>query len=316
MKVTNEILTRYLNCESSPREERAILDWLEESEDNKRELAALDAAFTASLLAPKIRKNSWRKSFLNSSAKRWAFSSAVIAVIFVMSFFGGQIYSNIRTEKLSSRMTSLVVPVGQRVDVTLADGTVISLNSGSRLEYPIAFGKDERRVRLEGEAMFSVAKDPDKPFIVEADPCTVEALGTRFNVVTGKDPSEFCASLLEGKVRVTKVNDGHQLTLNPGEMASICGDSLCQDKIPSATDFLWTEGIISLTGKSFENLMKNYEKAYGFNVIYMCNTIPQIRCSGKIRIADGIEHAMSILKMGGTDFNYKINYNLNEVYVW
>ena len=316
MKVTNEILTRYLNCESSPREERAILDWLEESEDNKRELAALDAAFTASLLAPKIRKNSWRKSFLNSSAKRWAFSSAVIAVIFVMSFFGGQIYSNIRTEKLSSRMTSLVVPVGQRVDVTLADGTVISLNSGSRLEYPIAFGKEGRRVRLEGEAMFSVAKDPDKPFIVEADPCTVEALGTRFNVVTGKDPSEFCASLLEGKVRVTKVNDGHQLTLNPGEMASICGDSLCQDKIPSATDFLWTEGIISLTGKSFENLMKNYENAYGFNVIYMCNTIPQIRCSGKIRIADGIEHAMSILKMGGTDFNYKINYNLNEVYVW
>lgn len=316
MKVTNEMLTRYLNCESSPREERAILAWLEESEDNKKELAAIDAVFAASMLAPKIKKNSWRKGFLNSSAKRWAFSSAVIAVIFVLSFFGGQICSNIRTERLSSRMTSLVVPVGQRVDVTLADGTVISLNSGSRLEYPIAFGKDERRVRLEGEAMFSVAKDPGKPFIVEAGPCTVEALGTKFNVVAGKEPGEFCASLLEGKVRVTKVNDGHQLTLNPGEMASICCNTLCRDKIPSAADFLWTEGIISLTGKSFEILMKSYEKAYGFNVIYMCNTIPQIKCSGKIRIADGIEHAMSILKMSGTDFNYRINYNLNEIYVW
>ena len=65
----------------------------------------------------------------------------------------------------------------------MSDGTVVNLNSGTSLKYPVAFVEGENRsVFLDGEAFFDVATDKDHPFIVNAEALNIEVLGTKFNV--------------------------------------------------------------------------------------------------------------------------------------
>ena len=74
------------------------------------------------------------------------------------------------------------VPAGQRVKLTLQDGTEVWLNSQTKLTYPALFSGKERRVTVDGEAFFDVAKNPEKPFIVSSQGVEMKVLGTKFNV--------------------------------------------------------------------------------------------------------------------------------------
>lgn len=74
------------------------------------------------------------------------------------------------------------VPRGGEYRMVLADGTRVMLNAETRLRFPEAFGDGERRVFLEGEAYFEVAKERERPFWVDFREGTVRVLGTQFNV--------------------------------------------------------------------------------------------------------------------------------------
>lgn len=84
----------------------------------------------------------------------------------------------------------------------LADGTVVELRDGARLV--VAFTAGVRRVRLEhGEAHFTVEKDPQRPFVVEAGGLGVRAVGTAFTVQLGAQNLEVVVT--EGRVAVEQV---------------------------------------------------------------------------------------------------------------
>lgn len=81
----------------------------------------------------------------------------------------------------------------------LRDGTSVDLNRGATLTEHFTAG--ERRVRLEhGEAHFTVAKDPGRPFVVEAGGVAIRAVGTAFNVRI--EPGSVDVVVTEGKVQV------------------------------------------------------------------------------------------------------------------
>lgn len=73
----------------------------------------------------------------------------------------------------------IIVPRGGEYNLVLADGTSVMINSDSKLSVPDRFEGKERRVRLEGEALFHVAQDVEHPFIVETDGGDVTVLGNR-----------------------------------------------------------------------------------------------------------------------------------------
>ena len=74
------------------------------------------------------------------------------------------------------------VPNGERMQVLFQDGSKVHLNSGSRIRYPKKFGLSERKVYLEGEAWFEVAKNKNRPFIVDLSYMDIKVLGTTFDV--------------------------------------------------------------------------------------------------------------------------------------
>ena len=99
----------------------------------------------------------------------------------------------------------LEVPRGGEYTVTLSDGTVVYLNSGSELRYPVAFGVERRDVFLSGEGYFEVAKDAKRPFFVNADKLKIRVYGTSFNVNT-YNLANVETVLVEGKIGIQETN--------------------------------------------------------------------------------------------------------------
>ena len=92
---------------------------------------------------------------------------------------------------LSEREMSICVPAGQRMQMTLADGSHVQLNAGTTLEYPVVFDRKARRVKLSGEALFEVTHDSSHPFIVETFATDIQVLGTKFNVLADSGSELF-----------------------------------------------------------------------------------------------------------------------------
>jgi transmembrane sensor len=121
--------------------------------------------------------------------------------------------------------TSLIAPAaqsayatqkGQHQTVTLADGSTVDLNAGSRLQ--VSLGAHERRVVMgQGEAVFDVAHDPARPFVIVAGDRDVRVIGTRFDV--RRRDGELSVSVERGVVEIDPADGapGHGYRLHPGQ---------------------------------------------------------------------------------------------------
>jgi ferric-dicitrate binding protein FerR (iron transport regulator) len=88
-------------------------------------------------------------------------------------------------------------------EVTLPDGSHVTLNAGCRLAYPDRFSGRKRMVKLNGEAFFEVARNEDKPFLVQvSDMATVQVLGTSFNLRSDSGQHRVLLNVLTGKVAI------------------------------------------------------------------------------------------------------------------
>lgn len=118
----------------------------------------------------------------------------------------------------SEELAEVIVPYGEQVQVVLQDGTTVQLNSGSQLQYPKSFGLFTRKVKLSGEAYFSVAKEKGRSFIVKLNEIDVKVTGTQFNAKSYITDSNITVSLEEGSVIILDPNNNEYL-LKVGEIA-------------------------------------------------------------------------------------------------
>ena len=99
----------------------------------------------------------------------------------------------------------------------LSDGSTVWLHGGSTLTCDARFAAGERRVKLRGEGFFEVARDAERPFIVEVEGLKISVHGTKFNVRTAAD-RYVSVSLVEGSVSLD-TGRGSRRLLRPGEIA-------------------------------------------------------------------------------------------------
>ena len=118
---------------------------------------------------------------------------------------------------------------------TLPDGSVVSLNKESKLEYPSRFAKQQRKVSLKGEAFFAVKPDPKKPFQIQAGDVTITVLGTSFNVREDEDEVEVVVET--GRVKVSR--NGKDVILEAGERIVVKNNDLEADQKEVQTDKLY-----------------------------------------------------------------------------
>jgi transmembrane sensor len=156
-----------------------------------------------------VRRPAWKR------AARILIPAAVAASIIITAF----IFLNKPAEEpVVLAVTEHAAGFGERLPVTLPDGSKVILNSNSSLSYTSDYNKKERRLELIGEAFFEVAKNPGKQFIVSTGEFSSTAIGTAFYVRARQPRQNYSVDLLEGKLSVQNVA-GNSLLLNAGENA-------------------------------------------------------------------------------------------------
>ena len=209
-----------------------------------------------------------------------------------------------RVREWTNQITTIEAPSGKQIRVTLNDGSVIDLNSGSRIVYPSIFVGKERRIQLYGEAMFDVEPDTDRPFIVETFACDVKVLGTHFNVIADEANGLFSAALFRGKVAVLNHSSNESVLMTENSVINLKNGHLQIAPIEDPDEYRWPEGIITLNRMSFNQITEKLEKYYDVKIIIERSEVPVIKYqSCKIRVSDGINHAMQLLQMA-SDFTY------------
>ena len=118
---------------------------------------------------------------------------------------------------LNSRQTTLLQAGNELKSVTLPDGSTIDLNQNTTLSYSSGFGKDQRTVRLTGEAYFQVKNDPSAPFIIQVNNAEVRVVGTSFNVRGYESTAQIEVVVTNGLVNLTGRDPENSIQLGAGE---------------------------------------------------------------------------------------------------
>lgn len=165
----------------------------------------------------------------------------------------------------SSSYNTLSTLTGQQYQVRLPDGSTVWLNAASALKYPVSFNSlQERRIELEGEAYFEVAKDRKHPFIVSSKGQQIKVLGTHFNVNSYADENSTKTTLLEGSIQING-----RVLIKPGEQATGAGDQIKVSKADTESAIDWKNGdFIFNNNDDFKSAMRKIARWYDVDIIY------------------------------------------------
>lgn len=306
-------LYRFFAGEASNTEKEAIKRWLEEDAANQQVLLSERAFYDAVMLADEkkiatIRRPVYDFGRLARQSIKWA---AVLLVAFISSymFFDAQYGS------FDAAANTITVPPGQRVNLSLSDGTKVYLNAGSTFTYPSLFAGDMREVELNGEAFFEVSANKKRPFIVRTHVCDVEVLGTKFNVDAYEQGDSFSAALMEGKIKVkNNLNPSNVVLLSPNNKVTLSQGQLDVSSISDYDVYRWKEGLICFKNLNFVDLMKRIEKYYGIELVVENQSLSKHSFSGKFRISDGIENLLRVLQKD-VSYQYTRSEDGNVIYI-
>ncbi|MDR1601905.1 MAG: FecR domain-containing protein [Tannerella sp.] len=308
MKIDRHLLVRYFLGRCSSEEKEIIRLWLESGEAHRQTFVHERIRFDASVAMSETGLPQQQPVRAKSVALTLLKAAAVVLLLVGSSYF----FNLYRTLPVKSAMQSLYVPPGNRAFLTLPDSSSVWLNSNSTLSYPAAFDGKARTVELDGEAYFEVAKRNGQSFVVKTEKYHVEALGTSFNVDAYAGKPDFSTTLYSGKV-ILYNEQSHEppLCLNPGESAALTHDLLQVSPIKTG-DSHWREGLIVIEDRTFEEIMQLFEKYFGQQIVVENNRVKTLSYRGKLRIADGVEHALRVLQKDFR-FAYRRDEDLNII---
>lgn len=164
---------------------------------------------------------------------------------------------------------TVTVPYGRRFNIQLADGTNVHLNSGSSLRYPTFFKEGEnRKVELNGEAYFDVAKDKEHPFIVSSDAMDIEVLGTQFNVTNYPENDQICTVLVEGSVQIIDDKNTTPTLLKPNHKAewNKATSKIQLKEVDTYRYTAWMEGKFIFRNSTFKKIELALERKYNVKI--------------------------------------------------
>ena len=200
----------------------------------------------------------------------------------------------------------LEVPRGGEYTVTLSDGTIVYLNSGSELRYPVAFSAERREVSLSGEGYFEVVKDTVRPFFVNADKLKIRVYGTSFNVNT-YDLEKMQTVLVEGKIGIREINTDIEYAVKPGQLALYNQEKGTMeirdvDVLPYVA---WKDQEFMFDNESLEEIMNRLSLWYDVDVFFQAVSLKQLHFTGHLGRYEDISHILDAIS-GVTQVKFSV----------
>lgn len=169
---------------------------------------------------------------------------------------------------------TLNIPNGKRFNITLSDGTLVHLNAGSSITFPVQFIKNRiRKVFLSGEAYFEVAHDKKNVFVVNANKLDVQVYGTKFNVTNYLEDKATDVVLVEGSVSLIQsglsVKNNNEVFLKPGYKGTFDKEDkkISNEKVNTILYTSWMTGNLVFRQEPFENIIQKLERHYNVVII-------------------------------------------------
>ena len=310
----DHIITRILSGNSSSEDFLSLSEWLNADEKNKKEFRLLKSYWDAEVsfshsLMPNVSLDNLRKKIDDQSRQkrlrliRFIATPIAAAIAFLVLFFA-TIHLNTREAKVQQFYTYITDK--NKSHFTLDDGTKIILNRNSRFTYSDAYGTDQRKVNLEGEAYFDVAED-GRPFQVITSQGEVTVLGTAFGISSYMDKAEY-TTLVRGCVRYTS-HTKKSVILSPGEQAILeRSGELISRKVEVEEYVGWKDGVFVFRDKPLEEIMETLSRWYGSEVVFRNEEMKQLKYTGSLERYDSINTFLQVLERL-QDIHYEIDNN-------
>ena len=339
-----ESLVNFIEGTANESVSHEIEQWINGSEENCVFFERFRQVWTnqedlASLLADKraedwekvsrvVNQNSGHEPDTKAKHFNWRWLQRIAAVFILIVFTTVAYFMGNKQEPLpftehASMYHEIVVPIGEKSELKLADGTIIWINAGSKVRFPNRFSGISRDIWLDGEAYFEVARDKEKPFLVHTSDLDVKVYGTKFNLKAYKEEDIIEATLIEGLVsletRNILNNKKEEIFLKPNHKAIYLKKKsktieneivravseplkprkiIISNPIKAETSMSWRDGKLEFFEEPFENIAVKLERRYG---------IKKEKYSGVLKNIS-IEQALKAIQMTN-DFDFRIEDN-------
>jgi transmembrane sensor len=322
--ITNELIVAFLNGETTNEESRMIQVWIESSDENRRYVEDLkiiwaeadklnptpvdvnvDAAWNK--LSSRIEESNenvfpiaGQKSQANLFYKTLLKIAAVlIPVLFIAYLFFFQ---------KNDIKQLVIVTTDTTQQKQLTDGSIIKINSNSKLTYPEKFAKNIREVNLEGEAYFEVAPDKKKPFVIHSNNADIKVVGTSFNVKAYKNAENIEVFVKTGKVLLYGIDE---LTGDTSLVELVAGNKgiynhktkkAYKEELMNENDLFWITKTLVFNKTELSDVVETLNENYNVNIELKNKKLNNLRLSATFN-NQTIE---SIIDVIATSFDLKV----------
>jgi transmembrane sensor len=296
--------------------EREVFEsWLGEDPRHRRAVDELAKVWNALDILADAKWNGQSAGFTEAAhgavrrkrRRRWVAAAAALVAIVI----GGAVWL-----RNGNEIQTVSTAVGQHRNVTLADGSIVTLNTNTIVE--IDLGRHLREVHLrKGEAHFEVAHDRSRPFLVHAGDAVVRAVGTEFevrlhanhyvDVLVNEGRVEVQAELPSSPVQANAAHSGAATVavhaVSAGERFSTGSADYAVTPISSAqlsSELAWREGAIVFDSEPLSQAIVEIERYTDAKILVSDPDVAALRVGGRFRtddlqgFLDGLETALPV----------------------
>ena len=255
------------------------------------------------------RRSSWRGYWL-AAAAAIAFLVAIPAAM--------KVGYRLHKDPTPVAWQETVVPTAKTQNLTLPDGTRLTLNAGSRVTWPDAFESEEREIFLDGEVMAEVAPDPAKPFIIHSGEVDVRVHGTRFDLKSYRDATMVEVMLMEGSVSLDiPAGEGkREVRLTPGDLAQYdrkAGEISLGKVAPEGCKTFIDGGSFSFINIPLQDIVADLGRTFGTPIIIADPAIASQRFLAFFPNGESLEEILKLLSANG---RLKVVWKEGAVYIY
>lgn len=302
-----DLLWRYVTGSATREEKEKVEEAIEGSASYRHAFEQLALIFHAGRTRERILRRDSKKALGFVHRKiRWRSHmksirrAAVAASLFIgLAGISMTVYQNSSKAPYSETIT-IETNAGMRSSVKLPDGTLVYLNAESVLEYPVAFDRKERIVRLDGEAYFNVVHNEKQPFKVNTpgDHVTIEVLGTDFNLQAYSRDSSVQATLVRGKILYNIPADSLSYMLRPSDMVTydIANQKISHEKIDTDRMISWIDGCFVFKDTPIPDMIRQLSHYYSVDFLIEDKRLENYVFTGKFKDAP-LEQILDYLKL-------------------
>lgn len=324
-----QLLHKNLTGEISASDKDLLLDWLNQSNENKhfgdsiRQVWDLSANYTPSFtpnveqgiarFTERIQANPSHLSVSHNQSNKvielpskfiWRRIAAACLIVL----------GSVAVWKMSSSLTVQQMQVatlaGQTEQIELADGSIIHLNEKSNLIYPSKFKGKTRQVRVSGEAFFDIAKNEKKPFVVDSDLAQVKVIGTSFNVNEIND-HQIEVDVKSGTVEFQPNGYKQKITLSANEKGvfDLKTKELTPSKSKSSNAGMWVTKTLTFEDTYMSKVFSDLESFYGVTFEVDNADIKKCVWTSPVIVDKSLDEVLTMIKYS---FNFNFDTKSND----